>query len=60
MATDKTHRHPIDALTAGSEWVDRLLELFWTVDKVLAGQGESVPEAIIAAHARAEEARKAL
>ena len=57
----------VDSITANSEWVDSLLNLFWTVDKVIAGNEgladedrEHIPEAILAAWDNAETARKEL
>ena len=50
----------VDSLTAHSDWVESLLELFWATDKVVSGEGEDVPEAIMRAYEKAEKARQQL
>ena len=63
----QTGQQIVDSFTANSEWIDGLLNLFWTVDKFIAGNEaldeadrEHIPEAILAAWDNAETARKTL
>jgi hypothetical protein len=53
-------KNALDSLTASSDWVERLLDLFWAVAQVVDEQDESVPESIAVAYDAAESARKEL
>ena len=62
MSSDtKKERHPFASLDANSQWVDRLLDLFWVVDEQMKQEdSDKIPGAIQDAWERAESARTRL
>lgn len=54
-------RNPLERAQAGSNWIDELLALFWSVDEVVQlGAESALPPTVFAAYQAAEKARREL